>query len=97
MSKDRKIGGGTRNPQYDSVAIPDVYVAITITSHRSDRKVPPEERVRGVGYFHLVGRGLFTTTKWVVEGGINICCRLTTFHTRSLWTRSRRKSLTETS
>jgi hypothetical protein len=78
MSKDRKIGGGTRNPQYDSVAIPDVYVAVTITPHGRNRKVPPEERVRGVGYFHLVGRGLFTTTKWVVEGGINNCCRSTT-------------------
>jgi hypothetical protein len=75
MSKDRKIGGGARDSKYDSVAIPDENVTVTITSHGNNGKMPPEERMRGIGYFHLVGGSLFTTAKWVGEGGINIYCR----------------------
>ncbi len=82
MSKDRKIGGTARNAQHDAVAIPDENptVAVAPTRLRDDFKAPPVEWVGGIGHFHAViaGVNVGASTARVVEGGINIGCRLTT-------------------
>src|SRR5438309_4450994 len=83
----QKTGGSTRQAQHDAVAIADENVAIWIACRRDNLELSTIEGVGRIGHCDAAAGAIR-----VVEGGINIGYRSTTFRTRSSWRESLPKS-----
>lgn len=74
----QKTGGGTRQTQHDAIAIANQNMAVGGPCQSEDFKLPPIERMGGIGHFQPIA-----AVVRVVERGINIGYRSTASRTPS--------------